>query len=82
MMANDHITVGNNSYEKLKTFKYFGLLTNQNSIHKEIRCGIKAGNSCYYSVQTLLPRLLSKNLIIKILYKTIILPIVLYVCEK
>ena len=39
-----------------------------------------AGNSCYYSVQTLLSsRLLSKNLKIKI-YK-IILPVVLYGCE-
>ena len=45
-MANEH-TVGINAYEKLKTFTYLGsLLTN----HKEI----KAGNSCYYSVQTLL----------------------------
>ena len=39
------------------------------------------GNSCYYSVQTLLSsRLLSKNLKIKI-HKTIILPVVLYGCE-
>ena len=56
------------------------LLTNQNSIHEGIKCRIKAGNSCYYSVQTLLSsRLLSKNLKIKI-YKTI-LPVVLYGCE-
>ena len=41
----------------------------------------KVGNSCYYSVQTLLSsRLLSKNLKIKI-YKTIILSFVLYGCE-
>ena len=38
-------------------------------------------NSCYYSVQTLLSsQLLSKNLKIKI-YKTIIFPVMLYVCE-
>ena len=63
-------------------FKYLGsLLTNQNSIQEEIKYRIKAGNSCYYSVQTLLSsRLLSKNLKIKI-YKTIILPVVLYGCE-
>ena len=54
---------------------------NQNSIQEEIKCRVKAGNSCYYSVQTLLSyRLLSKNLKIKI-YKTIILPAVLYGCE-
>ena len=42
---------------------------------------LKAGNSCYYSVQTLLSsRLLSKNLKIKV-YETIILPVVLYGCE-
>ena len=31
MKANEHITVGTNLYEIVKTFKYF--LTNQNSIH-------------------------------------------------
>jgi hypothetical protein len=48
MMANEHNTIGCNLYEKVKTFKYLvSLLTNQNSI-------LKAGNLCYYSVQTLL----------------------------
>ena len=56
-------------------------MTNQNSIHEEIKCRIKAGSSFSYSVQTLLSsRLLSKNLKIKI-HKTIILPVVLYGCE-
>ena len=42
---------------------------------------LKLGNACYYSVQNLLSsRLLSKNLKIKI-YRTIILPAVLYGCE-
>ena len=74
--------IGSNSYEKVKTFKYLGsLLTNKNSIQEEIKCRIKAGSSCYYSVQTLLSsKLLSKNLKIKIC-KTIILPVVLYGCE-
>ena len=45
----------NTPYEKVKTFKYLGsLLTNQNSIQEDIRCRVKAGNSYYYSVQTLL----------------------------
>ena len=40
------------------------------------------GNACYHSVQKLLSsRLLSKNLKIKI-YRTIILPVVLYGCES
>ena len=52
----------------------------QNSIEEEIKCRLTAGNSSYYSVQTLLSsRILSKNLKIKI-YKTIILPVVLYGC--
>ena len=64
MIASEHISVGSNSYEKVKTFKYLGtLVTNQNSIQNEIKCRLKAGNSCYYSVQTFLySRLLSKNL--------------------
>ena len=52
-------------------------MTNQKSIQKETKCR----NSCYCLVQTYLSsRLLSKNLKIKI-YKTIILPVVLYGCE-
>ena len=64
--------IGSNFYEKVKNFKYLGsLLTNQNPIQEEIKCRLKAGNSCYYSVQTLLSsRLLSKNFKIEI-YKTI-----------
>ena len=68
MIANELIRIGSNSYEKLKTIKYLGsLVTHQNSIQDEIKCRLKAGNSCYYSVQTLLSsRLFSKNLKIKI----------------
>ena len=49
------------------------------SIQEEIKCRLKAGNSCYYSVQTLVFKI-SKNMKIKI-YKIIILPVVLYGCE-
>ena len=82
MSANDHIRIGSIPYEKVKSFKYLGsLVTNQNSIQEEIKHRLKAGISCYYTFQTLLSsRLLSKNLKIKI-YKTIILPVVLYGCE-
>ena len=42
---------------------------------------MKSGNACYHSAQNLLSSsLLSKNLKIKI-YRTIILPVVLYGCE-
>jgi len=50
-------------------------------IPEEIKSRLRLGNACYHSVQNLLSsRLLSKNLKIKI-YRTIILPVVLYGCE-
>ena len=56
------------------------MLTNQNSIHEEIKSRLKSGNACYHSVQNLFSSsLLSKKLKIKI-YRTIILPVVLYGC--
>jgi hypothetical protein len=43
---------------------------------------LNSGSVCYHSVQNLLSsRLLSKNLKIRQLYKTIILSVVLYECE-
>jgi hypothetical protein len=54
-MTYEHITVGSNSYEKVKIFKYLvSLLTKPNSIHEEIKHTLKAENSCYYSNQTLI----------------------------
>jgi hypothetical protein len=56
-------------------------LTNKNSIQKAIKSRLKLGKACYYSVQNLLSSsLLYKNLKIQI-YRTIILPVVLYGCE-
>ena len=50
-------------------------------VQEEIKCRLKLGNACYYSVQNLLSsNLLSKTLKIKI-HRTIILPVVLYGCE-
>ena len=47
----------------------------------EIKSRLKLGNACYHSVQNLLSSsFLSKTLKIKI-YRTIILPVVLYGCE-
>ena len=76
-MKND-----NSFIERVEEFKYLGTtLTNKNSIQEEIKSRWKLGNACYYSVQNILSSsLLSKNVKIKI-YRTIILPVVLYGCE-
>jgi len=55
-------------------------LTDQNYIAEKIKSRLRSGSACYHSVQNLLSsRLLSKNLNIRI-YRTIILPVVLYGC--
>ena len=49
--------------------------------HAVVKSRLRSGNACYHLVQNLLScRLLSKNIKIKI-YRTIILPVVLYGCE-
>jgi hypothetical protein len=52
-------------------------------MQEEIKSTLNLGNACYHSVQSLLSsRLLSRNVKVKVkIYKTIILPIVLYGCE-
>ncbi|KAJ4432406.1 hypothetical protein ANN_21025 [Periplaneta americana] len=66
----------------VEKFKYLGAtVTNVNDTREEIKHRINVGNACYYSVEKLLSSsLLSKNLKVRI-YKTVILPVVLYGCE-
>jgi hypothetical protein len=60
-----------------KKFKYLETtLTDKNYVHEEIKSRLNSGNACYHSVQSLL----SRNVKVQI-YKTIILPVVLYGCE-
>jgi len=79
---NYSMKTDNSSFERVEEFKYLGTtLTDQNSIEEEIKSRLNSGNVCYHSVQNLLSSsLLSKNLKIKI-YRTIILPVILYGCE-
>jgi len=74
--------IDNSSFERMKEFKYLGTtLTYQNSIQEEYKGRLKSGNAGYYLVQNILSlSLLSKNLKIKV-YRTLILPVVLYGCE-
>jgi len=74
--------IDNSYFERMEDFKYLETtLTNQNSIRVEIKSRLKPVIACYHSAQNLLsPSLLPKNLKIKV-YRTIILPVVLYGCE-
>jgi hypothetical protein len=79
---NQNIRIANESFESLAKFRFLGTtLTNQNDIHDEMKSRFNSGYACYYSAQNIMPSpLISKNLKIK-MYKTIILPVVLYGCE-
>ncbi|KAJ4428178.1 hypothetical protein ANN_24193 [Periplaneta americana] len=82
ILRNGTIKVGDLSFEEVEKFKYLGAtVTNVNDTREEIKHRINMGNACYYSVEKLLSSsLLSKNPKVRI-YKTVILPVVLYGCE-
>jgi hypothetical protein len=79
---NQNIRTANETFENVAKFKYLVMmLTSQDGVHDEITSRTDSGNACYHSVQNLLSsHLTSKNLKLKI-YKTVILPVVLYGCE-
>jgi hypothetical protein len=82
-LQNHHIKIANRSFENVaQQFRYLETtVTNQTLIQEEIKRRMNLGNACYHSVQNhLSSHLLPKNVNIRI-YKTIILPMVLYGCE-
>jgi hypothetical protein len=78
------IKIANRSFENMSQFKYWGggaKIRNQNLIQEENKRRLDSANASNQSVQNhLYFRLLSKSVEIRI-YKTIILPVVLYGCE-
>ncbi|KAJ4444537.1 hypothetical protein ANN_06332 [Periplaneta americana] len=82
IVRNGNIKIGDLNFEEVEKFKYLGAtVTNINDTREEIKRRLNMGNACYYSVEKLLSSsLLSKNLKVRI-YKTVILPVVVYGCE-
>jgi hypothetical protein len=76
------IQVVNRSFEDVAKLKYLGrTLTDHNCMRKEIKGRLNSGNAYYHLVQSVLPScLLSRNVKVKI-FKTTVLPVVLYGCE-
>jgi hypothetical protein len=80
-LLSQHQNAGQNYYIKIK-FRYLGkTIISEILIKEEIKRKLNSGNVCYHLIQDLLSsRLLSKIIKMRI-YKTIILPVVLYGCE-
>jgi hypothetical protein len=78
----NNIKIANRYFENGTQFKYLETtVTNRNVIRKEMKRKFNSLNSCYRSVQNLLIfRLPSRNIKIR-MYKTTILPVVLYGCK-
>jgi hypothetical protein len=76
---NRNIKIDSKTFERVEEFTHLGTtLTNRNSVYEDIKNRLKSGNACYHPAQNLLSsRLLSKNIKIRV-YRSIILPVVLY----
>jgi hypothetical protein len=74
----------NRSFECVAKFKYLRktlIVRDQTCLKEEIKSRLNSGNACYHSAQSLQSfRLPSRNVNVKI-YRTIILPLVLYGCK-
>jgi hypothetical protein len=76
------VKIYNSSFERVEEFKFWGTLTNQNSIQEKNHSTLQSGNACCHLVKNLLSSiLLHKTINIKIL-RTVILSIVLHGYEN
>ena len=69
LRTNHTINICNKPFESVEEFKYFGTtLTNQNSIHKDIKSRLKLRN---HSVQNILSSSLYKDYIYRVIHKSL-----------
>jgi hypothetical protein len=74
------IKTASRPFENVAQFKYLRMTTKQTLIQEEIKRSFNSDNAYYHSVQNPLSSCLSKNVKIQI-YRTIILHVILHVCE-
>jgi hypothetical protein len=81
-VRNQDIKIANRSFGNMSQFKNFKTtVINYNLIQEKIKRRLNSGNACYHSILNFLSsRLLSTKVKIRI-YRTVILPVVLYGCE-
>jgi len=81
--GDKNIRISYEVIEKGNKFTYLGTyVTSKTEVAEKIKSRLVSGNACFYSVQKFLTsQLISRKLKMKI-YRTVILPVLLYGCES
>ena len=79
--ADDNIIINNHKFDRVTHFKYIGTINENNEIILEVKERVTAGNRSYYSLQKLLRNKNISRETKKIIYITIIRPVVMYASE-
>ena len=78
----DNVVFHHHNFENCTSFKYLGtMITNNNDISSEIRTRIMAGNRCLFGLGKILKLSSLSRFAKKIIYKTILRPVVTYASE-